>query len=259
MVFRADRFLLGRGHFMPQRLVPTITSSLIAMCILATSVPAVELVALAPIRDNTLFEREDGSRSSGAGMFLFSGMNSDSTARRAVLAFDVSAIAADAVIDSVFLEIHVSRVNNESAEPLSAHRLLESWGEGASDSGAGGGGATSETGDATWIHRFYPDQDWSNPGGNFVSTPSAMTSTTAPGVYVLSGDGLAEDVRSWIDDPGTSHGWLLRGDESEPTTARRIDSRENTDPQSHPKLIVYFTPAIDPVIEASWGKVKARF
>lgn len=244
---------------MVSRCAVTAAFMVFSITSLASSALASSVVELAPVRDNTLFESQNGSLSSGAGMFLFAGMNSDSTARRALLAFDVSSIPADAIIDSVFLEIHVSRVNNESVEPLSAHRVLDSWGEGTSDSGSGGGGATSETGDATWIHRFYPDQTWANPGGDFDSSPSASISTGAPGVYTFSGDGLAEDVRSWIASPETAHGWLLRGDESEPTTARRIDSRENTDPQSHPKLIVYFTPMIDPVIEASWGRVKARF
>lgn len=218
-----------------------------------------DIVALPPIQDNTLFESATGSLSSGVGVYLFAGMNSDESIRRAVLAFDLAAIPADATIDSVSLQIHVSQVNNESAEPLSAHLLLDSWGEGASDSGSGGRGAPPETGDATWIHRFHPDQAWSNPGGDFTATPSATISTTGPGFYSFSSEGLTADVRTWLADPETAHGWLIRGDESEPTTARRIDSRENDVPENRPKLIIYFTPNIDPVIPSSWGSVKARF
>jgi len=247
------------GSRFPFRSVAGTAAAVFAVCSLASSSAcASEVVALEPDRDNTLIEREDGSRSSGAGMFLFAGMNSDSTARRALLAFDVL-LPGDAVIDSVFLQIHVSRVNHESEEPLTVHRVLQSWGEGASNAGEGGGGSPSQNGDATWIHRFYPDQEWSNPGGDFVATPSAELSTTGTGFYTFSGEALAADVRSWIENPETSHGWLIRGDETEPTTARRIDSREHTDTQMRPKLIIYFTPTVRPVVESSWGRVKARF
>jgi hypothetical protein len=228
----------------------------VSMAVPAAARPFVEIGAA---RDNTLFEDEHGTLSSGAGAYLFAGNTSQHGLRRAVVAFDLAAIPADATIDSVFLRVHVSLVNNESARPLSAHLLISSWGEGSSDSGTGGSGAPAQMGDATWVHRFHPDQEWASPGGDFSFLTSGLVSTTGIGHYTLSGEGLAADVRTWIDDPKTAHGWVLRGDESEPTTARRIDSRENPAPENRPTLIVYFTPDIDPVIEESWGRVKARF
>lgn len=231
----------------------------LAAASVAVPAAALDFVEIGAVRDNTLFEDEHGSLSSGAGAYLFAGNTSQHGLRRAVIAFDLAVIPVDATIDSVFLQVHVSLANDQSARPLSARLLIDSWGEGSSDSGTGGSGAPAQTGDATWIHRFHPDQEWSSPGGDFSFLTSGLVSTTGVGHYTLSGEGLAADVRTWIDDPKTAHGWLLLGDESEPGTARRIDSRENLEPENRPKLIVYFTPDIDPVIEESWGRVKARF
>ena len=38
--------------------------------------------------------------------------------------------------------------------------------------------------------------------------------------------GITSDVQSWIDNPASNHGWLLKGDESLSGTARKLTSRE---------------------------------
>ncbi|MHC4093483.1 MAG: hypothetical protein ACYSVY_24955, partial [Planctomycetota bacterium] len=71
------------------------------------------------------------------------------------------------------------RVENGRAAPAaqihSLHRVLADWGEGES-SGSGGTGAPTEPGDATWIHRFYPDVFWASPGGDFEAAVSSSQS-----------------------------------------------------------------------------------
>jgi hypothetical protein len=228
--------------------------------LVAPTLAHAESFEIHPIRDNTLFEAADGSLSSGAGAYLFAGANSQGKLRRALLAFELAdSLPRDAVLDSVFLRIHVSNVNNEAERILTVHRVQSNWGEGSSDSGAGGGGAAATAGDATWIHRSYPAEMWASPGGDFDPAASAASPTTGVGFYTFSGTGLLADVRAWVSDPGSAHGWLMRGDESAPTTARRIDSRENAEEASRPTLVVHFTPRVDPIVPTSWGRIKTTF
>jgi hypothetical protein len=38
---------------------------------------------------------------------------------------------------------------------------------------------------------------------------------------------MIDDVREWLDDPSSSYGWVLIGDETVGGTRQRFDSREN--------------------------------
>ena len=53
---------------------------------------------------------------------------------------------------------------------------------------------------------------------------------------------MVADVQGWIDNPGSNNGWMVIGDEVNPTTARRFDSSEGGSP---PQLVVDFTPTGD--------------
>ena len=53
---------------------------------------------------------------------------------------------------------------------------------------------------------------------------------------------MALDVQSWLDSPGTSFGWILRGRETERRSAKRFNTRENPDIGSRPRLTIDFTP-----------------
>jgi spore coat protein A len=48
------------------------------------------------------------------------------------------------------------------------------------------------------------------------------------------------EAQSWLDSPAANYGWILIGDEANPTTARRFDSTEGT---VAPALLVDFTPS----------------
>jgi hypothetical protein len=134
------------------------------------------------------------------------------------------------------------------------HRVLADWGEGGSVS-SGGAGAPSLPGDSTWIHRFYDDVFWTNPGGDFDPVPRAATLVDQPGGYSWgSTPEMVEDVQSWLDHAATSYGWLLAGDESQPTTVKRFDSRESPFEADRPILGVEYVPpcAPNPVGPGYW-------
>jgi hypothetical protein len=57
---------------------------------------------------------------------------------------------------------------------------------------------------------------------------------------------MRADVQSWLDEPGTNFGWLLRGNEATLSTAKRFDSRENPILANQPVLVVDYTAAPRP-------------
>jgi len=215
-------------------------------------------VTVAPLHDNTLFEDAEGDVSNGAGTGLFCGRNSLGVRRRAVLAFDpAGALPAGAVLDSVRLVLHAQPASDLLPRTVRLHRLLAGWGEGASFT-TGGSGAPAATGDATWLHAFYPSTFWSTPGGDFAPEPSAALGVLGEGDCVWSSPGLTDDVRTWIADPATRFGWIVLGDETGNNTARRFDSRESTPPEFRPRLLLFFSSPTA-ARSISWGRLKLSY
>lgn len=233
-----------------------LSVALLGLMLCAGTVLADE-ISLTPVKDNTLFESETGSLSSGSGTTVFVGANGSLLKRRALLAFDVAAaLPADAIVETVELQLTVSNAQNDTPRDVTVHAVLADWGEGASAS-TGGGGAPAMPGDATWLHRFTPDSLWASAGGDYDPAPLATTAVAGIGPYTWSGAALAADVQRWIDDPAASFGWILTGEETVANSARRIDSRE-ADPATRPALVITYHRET-PVREASWGGVKERF
>lgn len=202
-------------------------------------------VSIGADQDGSLYQTDDGSLSNGAGTGIFAGRtNVGGVLRRGVIHFPVETyVPAGATITNATLALYLTRAS-ASDEPVSVHRLLVSWGEGASVAELQGGqGAPSVDGDATWIHRFWDSEPWDNPGGDFDSTASA---TTDVGIlsdrFEWTSDGLVDDVQRWIDDPATNFGWLLVGNEDEVQTAKRFRSRENLVEDQRPELILEYIP-----------------
>jgi hypothetical protein len=206
------------------------------------------LVVLGAVRDTTLFESDTGSLGNGAGSYLFAGTTASGFLRRGLIAFDVaSAIPAGSIIDSVRLTLHMSRTP-AATEFVSLHHVNAAWGEGGSIGfGEDGGGAPAMPGDATWLHRYYPGDPWSQSGGDFDPDPLAETLVLSLGFYHWgTTPALAADVQGWLDHPESNFGWLLRGNEEFDFTAKRFDTHENPDPAVQPMLAIEYTPVPEP-------------
>ena len=199
-----------------------------------------ELIAIA---DNTLYEDATGSLSNGAGDFLFAGRiapKGGGDLRRGLIRFDLADLPAGASINSVSVELNMSRTIAGSV-PVSLHNVLADWGEGASNApGREGKGATAEADDATWLHTKFSNTTWSTAGGDFTSAASATVQVGGTGKYTWSSAQLATDVASWVSNPAANFGWIVIGDEASTTTAKRFDSRENNTAANRPKLIIDF-------------------
>lgn len=214
-----------------------------------------ESVTLEPRKDNTLYQDDSGSLSNGRGPAIFAGINGKGEIRRALLAFDLGIIPPGSTIHSVTLGLTQSNTNdtNPQGRTISLHRVLRDWGEGASTTGnAGGGtGVAAASGDATWIHTFFPDQFWDASGGDFESAPSAAATIEGNGRYTVGPTGeLTADVQSWVDNPESNFGWLILGDETNLRTAKRFNSRNAAAAETRPLMTVEFTaPPMPGVLE----------
>lgn len=217
----------------------------VAFSLTAVTLTRAEEAQLNPIKDNTLYEASE-SLSNAVGIGAFAGRTGVGDIVRGVMAFDLSGIPADSTIDAVSLRLRQTNPNNNLplARTVSLHRLNRDWGEGTSDGtlgqGGGGAGGPATTGDATWLHTFFNDQFWDNPGGDFAAAASASAQVGGNGDYVWESPEMTADVQNWVENPEANFGWLLRGDESAVATAKRFGSRESGTP---PVLVVQYTPA----------------
>ena len=238
-----------------------------AVCALlsAANVYALDSVILEPSQDNTLYETaiNDGNQqtevSNGAGRYLFAGQTGTDAGlklRRALLQFDLhSNLPGDVVIVFAQLSVYQSKAAPGSTTvSMGLHRVLQPWGEGNSTAfGAEGQGIWAEPGDATWHHRFYPDELWTMAGGSFESTPSAET-LIGPQLqqytWACNAD-LLDELNDWHDNPEMNFGWIIVGGESGGFNAHRFNSRENNNPEHRPKLTLVYA-AKDHVFEDSF-------
>lgn len=214
---------------------------------------------LTAVQDTSIF---NGTASSdtladGSGDFLWLSVTAEGLNRRALLKFDVSGIPPGSVVKQATLTLYESRARDE--HNVSLHRLLGSWGEGASNAGGSGSGVPAQTGDATWLHRFFPGTLWTTPGGDFDPNASAVqrvglpnttyswTAITPPPPAAVPR--LVQDVQAWVNNPGVNHGWIMLGQDGF-QNAKRFESRNNAAVVNRPQLRLVYTEPVPPVDEA---------
>ena len=245
---------------MPQSSLVRFLACVAIFLLLYSSSNAQNNTVLFPAKDNTLIESPSGSFSNGAGPFFFAGRvgtQGDLTLRRAVFKFDLaSAFPSPIDLQEAELSLYVSRPSDGEAQMFTLHRLLSPWGEGESHSAFGLGEGSSND-DATWIHTFYADSFWVNPGGDYIETPSATLEMEQEGTYIWKEQqGILDDLQFWLNQPDKNYGWILLGNEDGTgNTVKRIGSRENESEEQRPQLsITYLDPAL-PVELASFEGV----
>lgn len=205
--------------------------------------PPTVMIALEPMKDNTLYEDAGGALSNGAGFFLFAGQSNLGLRRRGLVAFDVAgSLPASATIVTAELRLEMNR---SVAGTLSVrlHRVLADWGQSTSDAdGQEGMGDGSATGDATWLHTFFNTDTWSTAGGDFEPTASASQSVSGFNLYTWgSTPQMVADVQAWLSTPSSNFGWMILGDESTSRTVKRFSSSENPAPSTRPVLTITYS------------------
>ena len=225
-----------------------VGSLLFSTVVLAQCLPSE--VAIVADRDNTLYQDDAGALSNGSGDYLFVGQtNFTNLSRRGLVHFDLDGtVPSGGTISEVSLQLDMNMTIGLD-EAVNLHAVSADWGEGASHaSGQEGGGAPSEADDATWLHSMFPTDFWASAGGDFDPISSALTVVDGVGIYEWSSPEMLADVESWLADPGSNYGWILIGNESINTTAKRFDSREGTDPGALPPTLC-LTVQVPSIIE----------
>ncbi len=224
-----------------------------AIATLACTLAAQTTTTVPCAADNSLYQSATGALSNGAGDSLFVGVTGMNSIRRTVLRFDVAAaVPANATIIAASMNLDCAQTSVALPMPLTAHRLLQAWGEGTSNATAGGGGsgAPSTAGDATWVHTFWPGTFWASAGGDFDPTPTVTISMPPFGSFSSPPTlEVTAAVQSWLDNPATNFGWLLKMDESLPATSHRLHSRQATLGPGPSLTVTYMLPGTG----GSWG------
>ncbi len=226
----------------------TAAALAVAVWLTAAAPAAAVTLPLEPAADNVMSQDNEGY-ASGVGAYLFVGATA-SGARRSLLRFDLSAIPAGSFVQSVTFRFTVdTSARNSGNTALTLQRVTADWGEGTSNGGTGGGLVPASPGDATWLSRLHgsppaiPRVSWQQPGGDFFGGMTAALPLPGNGTFVIpSSPALVADVQSWVDSPAGNFGWILRGEEAESYTARRLLSRHAGDSGSRPLLTVVYTP-----------------
>ena len=91
-------------------------------------------------RDTTVYSGDASSFANGGGEGIFAGLNGLDQMQRSLLTFELPALPAGAVLQSVTLTLHMEKaaVASEEAQ-IAIHRLLTDWGEGRSRGSKGRG------------------------------------------------------------------------------------------------------------------------
>jgi len=75
-----------------------------------------------------------------------------------------------------------------------------------------------------------------------VNGPSAAIAINGVGSFNFgSTPGLVADVQGWVNDPSKNFGWLVRGDEVDSQTAKRVFGRGAFSPTDRPTLTVEYS------------------
>ncbi|MHC4947998.1 MAG: DNRLRE domain-containing protein [Planctomycetota bacterium] len=221
----------------------TFSPAAVLAAALAPALWAACPVQLGASRDATMYA-ESGSLGNGAGEHLFAGQNGLSNARRGLIAFDVAgAVPAGSTITSARLILHVSQTQ-AGDRVVRLHRATTAWGEGSSNAPGGeGGGTTATGGDATWTHAVLATTPWGTAGGDFAGVASATAVVGGIDYYFWGPTPqMATDAQGWLENPGGPDGWILLGDESQASTAKRFDSRTNPTASLRPILQLTYIP-----------------
>jgi glucose/arabinose dehydrogenase len=250
-------------------------------CISFTDPAGAVQTQFTPVMDATLYEDAQGDVANGSGEHLYFGRvgpNAGELLRRALIKFDLTPIPQHADIESVSLTLEINKVPIGSVSGVAGlHRVTASWGEGASAVPAGedgGAGVVAQAGDATWQDRFHPGTDWNSDGGDFEPAASAQQGYgfNPQSLVFPSTAALVADVTAWVRDPTTNHGWMVRGDEANAYSARRVYAKESAgeavplltvqyslpSPVDHLQLTEVATGLVRPVTIANAGDDSGR-
>lgn len=229
-------------------------SAIVAAVFLSGFAARAATITLNAVDDTSIYE---GNPAGDLGATtLLAGTNQLFQRGRAMFRFDTAAIPAGAVISEVQVQLYVTRRPDPDQHggpvdsDFSLFRMFVSWGEG---SGSNTTGSVALPGAATWNERFFGGTAWATPGGqsgvDFSPSASATTFVGDVGPYVwASNPELVNDVRFWVENPASNHGFMLMSQsEGSPGSGRRFGATEQPGGTIPPaQLVVTYTLVPEP-------------
>jgi alpha-tubulin suppressor-like RCC1 family protein len=174
-----------------------------------------------PVLDTSIFS--SGGNPRGV-LTILAGTRDNGIRDRGLLRFDLSSLPRSALIQSARLRLTVTGVpRTPPAANFHLHRMLKPW-----------------AGDATWASATA-SVPWAvpgaQPGTDYSSSTSATCLVTLGGAFDFGPSAqLAADIQTWLADPVTNYGWILKAEnELLAQSARHFGSSESTQP---PQLIL---------------------
>jgi len=242
-------------------------------------------LTLTAVADTSLWQRETNNNLGASDLLPAGTIGADGPYRRSrlLVKFDLSAVPANAVIESATIYLRVVRAPDPEKGSANSRffgiRTLKPWGEGNKTYTDPQTPMTSTqlatAGEATWTHRFHGDNAtiWTPAGGDFEDDDFAES----PGFEFfmqagpdrdyfagLNASGL-QDLRDWVANSASNFGWVLKSEsENLGSTARQFASREFATAAFRPQLTIVYTvpqptPPLIETITRSGNTVTVRF
>lgn len=165
--------------------------------------------------------------SNGKGTSLVVGTAGLNGARRGLIAFDLTKLSTIKDLRSATpLKAYLTMAVKNSWPgdmKIEVFSVNSAWGEGNSDAGFYPlQGTRAQTGDATWLYRYYPTELWSVPGGDY--NPQPLGEQTISGFHTFHWESfqMADLLFAIANGTRTSTGFLLKSlDENATFTCAR--------------------------------------
>lgn len=201
-----------------------------------------------PADANSVLYEKSGHAYNGGELVVGRVSGTEEERRRTLVRFDLEEqLPDDALVFEASLVMYAASFGPERGEgtlETRVHRLLGPWQEGSRAVPSDADGTAPDEGDATWLDRSWPDVQWTTPGGDYSSDPSATLSIgqefPVAGLVEWTSESLIEDVQGWIEDPDSNHGWIILGDESAPGRTINFRNRYARSAVQHPTLKIRY-------------------
>lgn len=211
-----------------------------------------------PVTRDAVIYAEDGfdtgqdiHRANGKGQSLIVGNIQAGVPRRTLIGFDLGSVVPSG---SIIIDARLSMgfLNFSNTTFLSIYRMGTPWSAGTTAAEDEFFGDPAQTGDVTWIYRYFHATDpsrsspWQTPGGDFTPDQPLLSDVGQGSGDFLSytSEALVEDVQQMLNRPSLHHGWILVGDESSfIINWMQFASSENEDESRRPYLEVTYIPA----------------
>jgi len=171
---------------------------------------------------------------------------------RSLLEFDLSSLTDPNAVISVYLELtgHIHgppRDNEVFNGQNSVYQTLKHWEE-----GNGVKDVDAVTGEASWTYTDLPNE-WNirgaadasdtDPNADRTATPLAQAIVTNQPGYrsIWSSKAMVDMVKEWISNPSANHGFFFQSNDESVRKTLQLASREASDPDVRPRLVVIST------------------